>query len=335
MRRPAVLSDRLRDETGVALTVVMLLLALLVTIVAEFTQAMRLEALTATNFRAAIAETWVAQAGHQRALAEILPEALAHELDLSGALAFRRVRRVVPQVPERLDVALNPGRLSYRLTDENSRLNLNLVTRDVLDRLLQDLALEKSARDVIIDSIQDWRDPNEEHRLNGAESDYYQTLPVPYRSKNASFDTVDELLQVRGVTREILYGRPDTPGLIEHLTVWGNGAVNVNTASPAVLRAVGFAPAEIDLLTSRRPYVDLGELPPGLRRGRMQTRSDTFRVEAWAGGQTPAGRVLTVVVERRAEAGQIEAVPLAWRWSDAQRPVTRAPAESRGARIPS
>jgi type II secretory pathway component PulK len=312
----------------------MLLLALLVTIVAEFAQAMRLEAVTAMNFRAAVAETWLAQAGHQRAIAEILPEALAHELDATGALAFRRVRGVVPQVPGRLDVALDPGRLSYRLTDENARLNLNLVTRDILDRLLQELSLEKSARDIILDSIQDWRDNNEEHRLNGAESDYYQTLPVPYRSKNANFDTVDELLQVRGVTREILYGRPDAPGLIEHLTVWGTGAVNVNTASATVLRTLGFAPAEIDLLTARRPYGDLGEMPPGLRRGRLRTRSDTFRIEAWAGGPTPAGRVLTAVVERRAEAGQIEVVPLAWRWSEARRPLA-APAEPREAKVSS
>ncbi len=42
---------------------------------------MRLEAVTATNFRSSLAETWLAEAGYQRALAEILPDALAHELD--------------------------------------------------------------------------------------------------------------------------------------------------------------------------------------------------------------------------------------------------------------
>jgi type II secretory pathway component PulK len=323
-----------RGDAGVALVVVLLLVALLVTIVGEFAQAMRLEAVTAMNFRAAVAETWLAQAGHQRAIAEILPEALAHQLDLTGALAFRRVRLGTPTVPERVDVAMDPGRLSYRLTDENARLNLNRITRDVLDRLLQELSLEKSARDVILDSVQDWRDPNEEHRLNGAESDYYQTLPMPYRSKNADFDAVDELLQVQGMTREILYGRPEAPGLIEYLTVWGTGAVNVNTASPVVLRALGYAPAEVDLLTGRRPYVELAELPPALRRGGQRTRSDTFRIEAWGGGPVPAGRVLTAVVQRRAENGQIEVVPLAWRWSEARRPAGTTPSDARGAKGP-
>jgi general secretion pathway protein K len=315
-----------QSDAGVALIVVLLLLALLLTIVAEFTQAMRLEAVTARNFRSAISETWLAEAAYQRAVAEILPDALAHELDAGGALAFRRARLGTPAVPERLDLRVDPGRLSYRLTDESARLNLNRATREVLDRLLQEAGVEKSARDVIVDSIQDWRDPNEEHRLNGAESDYYLGLPVPYRSKNADFASVDELLQVRGVTRELLYGRPEVPGLAEHLTVFGTGAVNLNTASPVVLRALGFAPAEVETLVGRRPYPDLTSLPPGLRRGNQRTSSDIFRIEAWAGGTTPAGRVLTAVVGRQTRTGQVQAVPLAWRWSEASRPTTATPA---------
>ena len=325
---------RSSSDAGVALIVVLLLLALLLTIVAEFAQAMRLEAVTATNFRTAIAETWLAEAAYQRAIAEILPNALAHELDAAGALAFRRARLGTSTVPQRLDLRVDPGRLSYRVTDESARLNLNRATREVLDRLLQEAGVEKSARDVIIDSIQDWRDPNEEHRLNGAESDYYLALPVPYRSKNADFANVGELLQVRGVTRELLYGRPDAPGLAEHLTVVGTGAVNVNTASPVVLRALGFAGAEVETLVGRRPYADLSSLPPGLRRGNLRISSDAFRIEAWAGGSAPAGRVLTAVVQRRTEAGQTKVVPLAWRWSEAPRsaPATAAAVPGRSGR---
>jgi hypothetical protein len=98
--------------------------------------------------------------------------------------------------------------------------------------------------------------------------------------------------------------------------------VNVNTASPVVLRALGFAPAEVDLLIGRRPYTDLGALPPALRRGPQRIRSDTFRIEAWAGGPVPAGRVLTAVVERQTATGQGEPTPRLWRWSE----VAKAPA---------
>src|SRR5262249_24236049 len=318
-----------RSETGIALVVVLLLLALLLPIVAEFAQAMRLEAVATSNYRASIAETWLAQAAYQRALAEILPDSLAQELDLKGTLAFRRAQLSIVSAPEGLDVRVEPGRLSYRLTDESARLNLNRATRDVLDRLLLAMDVEKSTRDVIVDSILDWRDPNEEHRLNGAESDYYLALPVPYKSKNADFDSVDELVQVRGVTPELLYGRPGSPGLAEYVTVWGSGAINVNTVSPVVLRALGFSEAEADPLTGRRPYVDLNGLTPALRCGNQRTSSDVFRIEAWAGGTAPAGRVLTAVVQRRAtNSGGIEAVPLMLRWSDAARPVTAAPPPS-------
>ena len=70
---------------------------------------------------------------------------------------------------------------------------------------------------------------------------------------------MDELLQVRGITRELLYGRPDTPGLAEHLTVFGPNVTNMNTASPVVLRALGFAPAEIDFIVGRRPWATGGD----------------------------------------------------------------------------
>ena len=93
----------------------------------------------------------------------------------------------------------------------------------------------------------------------------------------------------------------------------------MNTASPAVLRALGFAPAEVEVLIGRRPYADLTSLPPGLRRGNQRTNSDMFRIEAWAGGAAPAGRVLTAVVERQTGTGQVQAVPRAWRWSEVSR----------------
>ncbi len=317
-------------EDGFALIVVLLVVSVLLAGVAEFARAMRVEALTATNFRDAVAETWLAEAAYERALAEILPEALGHELDPAGLLVFRRDRLTAPKAPERLDVALGRGHLSYRITDENARINLNRATPALLDRLLAELDVEKPIRDTIVDSIQDWRDPNDEHRLNGAESDYYLALPTPYRAKNGDFDSVEELLQVRGVTPEILHGRPGTPGLAEFLTVWGTGAINVNTASPTVLRAVGFAPAEVELLVSRRPYVDLTELPPALRRGNQRTRSDTFRIEGWSGGAEPAGRVLLAVVQRRSEsAGAVQAVPLFRHWLERPRhPAAVARAEA-------
>jgi hypothetical protein len=43
-------------------------------------------------------------------------------------------------------------------------------------------------------------------RTYGAESDYYTSLEPPYESKNGPLDSIEELLQVAGVTTDLLYG---------------------------------------------------------------------------------------------------------------------------------
>jgi type II secretory pathway component PulK len=302
-------------EGGFALVAVLVVLALLLTVAGEFAQAMRVEGLTTIGFRNAVTARYLAEAAYQRAVAEILPEALAHELDARQLLAFRRLRLTAGEAPAREGLAMGPGLLGYRITDETARLNVNRLAPDVLRRLLDELGVERAIQDVIVDSILDWRDPGEEHRLNGAESAYYLGLPVPHRSKNADLDDVDELAQVRGVTPEILYGRPGSPGLAEYLTVAGPGSVNVNTASPVVLRALGFARAEAELLAGGRPYLDLTALSAPLRRGAQRTRSDLFRIEAWGEVEGRRGPILTALVQRRVERdGGPRAVPLSWRW---------------------
>lgn len=301
------------------------MLALVLALVGEFALAMRLEGTTTLNFRAAVAATHLAEGAYHRAVAEILPETVAHHLDERGLLVFRRTRIETPEAPERRDTVLGPGRLSYRITDEEARLNLNRAPPELLHRLLDELGVERQARDVIVDSIQDWRDQNEEYRLNGAESDYYLGLPVPYRSKNGDFDTLEELLQVRGVTREIFYGVAGSPGLVECLTVASSGALNVNTASDTVLRAYGFAPAEVALLKAGRPYVDPSTLSTQLRRGNQRIRSETFRIEATGEVPGQGRRTLVALVRRQAGLqGLIQATRLGWRWAD-ENPAKVAP----------
>jgi type II secretory pathway component PulK len=324
--RPTVTGHRGRQaERGVALIIVLLVLSLLLTVVGEFALAMRLEATTTINFRAAVASGFLAQAGFQRAAAEILPDAIAHHLDEAGLLVFRHSRLGSPQAPPRQDIKLGTGQFSYRITDEEARINLNRATPDQLHRLLTELGIERETRDVIVDSIQDWRDPNEEHRLNGAESDYYLALPVPYKSKNADFDSVEELLLVRGITPQIFYGTPEQPGLGAYVTVAGSGAINLNTASDVVLRTLGYAQAELDNLKQGRPYLDASALPSRLRgRGSQQTvKSTTFRIEA--SGEVPrqGRRTLRAVAQRQlGPDGTLRASLRSWQWvgDEAERP---------------
>ncbi len=56
----------------------------------------------------------------------------------------------------------------------------------------------------------------------GAEGAYYAGLQRPYTAKNAPLDCIEELLMVKGVTRELFYGTGESPGLAQCLTVFGD-----------------------------------------------------------------------------------------------------------------
>jgi type II secretory pathway component PulK len=148
-----------------------------------------------------------------------------------------------------------------------------------------------------VDAIEDWRDANDAHRANGAESDdTYLKLPIPYRARNGNFQDAAELLQVKGVTPEMYYGTPEKPGLGDIVTVRGTGRININTASRPVLEAAGLAAAEINDVMQGRASNPCGALGRFSGRGQLGVGSQTFRIEAegWINGR-PKTRILTVV----------------------------------------
>jgi len=99
----------------------------------------------------------------------------------------------------------------FGLEDESTRLNLNAL-------VLADKALpgENAARQVLMglpgmtedvaDAILDYMDPDDEPREFGAEADVYAMLDPPCAPKNGPLDSIEELLQVPGVTPTLLYG---------------------------------------------------------------------------------------------------------------------------------
>lgn len=107
----------------------------------------------------------------------------------------------------------------FGLTDESSKLNLNLATERQLTKLVaaavgDDLEVDQAE---IVAAILDWRDADSKSRsgLSETEAVYYAKLDKPYAIKNGPFDTVEELLLVKGITPQILYGEDaDRNGLL-------------------------------------------------------------------------------------------------------------------------
>lgn len=58
----------------------------------------------------------------------------------------------------------------------------------------------------ISEAIFDWIDEDSDVREHGAENEYYQTLNPPYECKNSKLETLDELLLIRGITPQLLFG---------------------------------------------------------------------------------------------------------------------------------
>ncbi|HEV8060327.1 MAG TPA: type II secretion system protein GspK [Gemmataceae bacterium] len=92
--------------------------------------------------------------------------------------------------------------------DEHSKININaLFALDSSGTTLTNflMALPNMTEDVA-NSIVDWIDPDDTTRDNGAESDYYSGLSPPYVAKNGPLDSIEELLMVKGVTPQLLFG---------------------------------------------------------------------------------------------------------------------------------
>lgn len=92
----------------------------------------------------------------------------------------------------------------------------------------------------LIGNLVDWTDPdNTRIYQGGAEDTLYQRLDSPYRPKNAPFDTLEEIRLVDGWHLDGVWHR-----IGQHLTIYGKGQVNINSAQRPVLRALLLAYAD-------------------------------------------------------------------------------------------
>ncbi|MDP8245549.1 MAG: type II secretion system protein GspK [Candidatus Hinthialibacter antarcticus] len=203
------------SERGIALIVVLWIVTVMGTFTMLFSRESRLAVKINKNLNDALQAEMLAEAGVYRAVAELIDDYELTTFDSlnetwsNSADAFfdatlgDGVYRV-----EHPDFS-TPGSTAYGCVDECSKLNINTATRDMI------LALPYATEE-LADAILDWRDENDEQRTFGAEIDYYQSLEEPYQPKNGQFDTLGELMLVRGVSVEVLYGEDiNSNGLLD------------------------------------------------------------------------------------------------------------------------
>ena len=250
------------NPRGVALIMVLWVIAILSVIALEFSFAMRTEVNITQHYKGEAQLYAYAEGGIQRAIAELVYK---HDPKIQQM----RQTRKTEEVPEDKKEWMTDGRdhlLPYdqgiceiRITGEAGKVNINTISEASLRKIIGQLGLEGETRDIVVDSILDWRDANDFIHLNGAENEYYQSLKEPYHCKNGNFDSVEELLLVRGVTLDLFYGKKEAKkgetgetgtggqiGLRDIFSIYSAGElVDINSASVPVLKAVLGLPTEV------------------------------------------------------------------------------------------
>lgn len=252
---------RNKSIAGTVLVGVMWMLVLMIAILAVGAQSSRLDSRISLNAIEKLRGRWLCRAGAETAMA-FLKEDLRDADSLQDDWAT--------DTEDLQDVQLVGGSYTVTITDECSKLNLNIVGANQL------LALDtEGMNETITDSIQDWRDSDDEVRTNGAESGYYLNLPYGgYLCRNGRFRSPREVLRVRGVSEQLFYGVGNRSlgkdGWSRYLTCYssvnnvdaaGNPRVNVNSASESeLISKLSISKEQAQWIVQNRQFRSLADL---------------------------------------------------------------------------
>ncbi len=173
------------------------IIVILAGLVLVFAQSMRTEAMASGNRLAQAKADAIEQGAEQWTLATI-------EANVPDAVTITQTNAEQIQVGDgyfwvlQFNGADNQNPL-YGITDEAGKLNISHCSATQL------MSLPNMTQDVA-DAIEDWRRPEAQASSDGAESSYYSTLPEPYIAKNLAFETVEELMLVKGITPDLMFG---------------------------------------------------------------------------------------------------------------------------------
>ncbi len=189
--------------------------------------------------------------------------------DVAGQAKFSALASVNMEKGKKL--GMEGAGFDIEILDEDSKIDINNAVHDPLTQMrlaAQIMGLiappqyeplftgrdgdgQYSDRMQICGAIIDWVDPDQTATTcdlrtavgpsSTPEDSFYQMLDPPYFRKNAPFDSLEELHNVRGVSDDFwaTFIDPDpNDATRRNVTVWGTGKVNVNTANAQTLLAI-------------------------------------------------------------------------------------------------
>ncbi len=204
----------LGNSSGYVLIVVLMVISLLVTMSTEFLSTAQTNINYIRKFSERLKAGMIARAGINLSAIILKADKLGLAASFLGKQAVSKDIDCYKDIwalnfPE---LPLEDGSLKIAIEDENSKINLSVIATEVVDstkyygiaqRFFMDMGIPMDFADI----IKDWVDIDDGRSPYGAEStDFYLTLPSPYKAKNAAMDSIDELLLVKDMTPEIFYG---------------------------------------------------------------------------------------------------------------------------------
>ena len=246
-----------KPQNGIALLMVLWVLTILTVIVFSFSYMARTETYAALSFGHTVEKKFLAEAGIERGIAELFY--INENKNKTPAVAGSEVWRTDGRPYK---ILTDNGYYTIGIMNEGGKVDINTTPELILRNLLLNLGLNLDNVDIIVDSVMDWKDSDDLRRLHGAEDDYYMSLPDPYKTKNANVETLEELLLVKGMTPEILYGTEGKKGIIDFLTVNSKMTkININAAPKEVLSAIpGITPELADSIIAIRETQEIQDV---------------------------------------------------------------------------
>jgi general secretion pathway protein K len=245
MRQSVSLKGLAKDNRGFALILTLFVISLIVTFTLEFNRDMRAELDESANLSDGIKLSCIARSGFDGALAVLYED----EQSVDHLNEDWANLDVISSVSSSFfdEGSFEVTIVEYQSGDHSGKIQINKLVENnnyddhqkaLLRSFLEssEFGLDTPTVDGIIDAIKDWIDEDDDETgVYGSENSYYQTLENPYSCRNGPLESLEDLLDVKGITPELFYGNKDegTPGISNYLTVYGDdGRININIADP-------------------------------------------------------------------------------------------------------
>jgi len=207
------------NERGIALVIVLWMLALMTILALAYSGMTRTESLLSHNMIHSAQARAQAESGIWLAVNDLLKRVKSRQFPADSS----------PVVIH----STQTDNLTISIQDESGKIDLNKASQQLLLGLIKSAGIDHDQSTRLVDAILDWRDRDSLTRVNGAEDQQYESMGYPYGAKDGTFNSIGELMQIRGMTPSLY--KKLKPLITVHST---QSRIRLNSAPSSVLNAL-------------------------------------------------------------------------------------------------